>query len=215
MNDEKQAPSEIMLDTIVEKVESQQKRMQTQEEKLALVEKKVNAIPDHSKDFEEVKTGVRDLKAVSNGQNAIMEKLQGFFTSLEIAVALLRRPVKSHVHHDHHDHHVPKIIWIAAGLFLALCLVCSGWYMTARDSGQYQANDIKYRHLKLDADSAFHQYLVRLDSIYLSDPDKMRKNVIEQERLKQKRLELIDQLQTVNSKIGPDVKTGQKKGKGK
>jgi hypothetical protein len=212
MNVEKQAPSEIMMDTVVEKVENQQQRIQTQEEKLALVEKKVNAIPDHSKDFEEVKTGVRDLKAVSNGQNAIMEKLQVFFTSLEIAVALLRRPVKSQVYHHHH---VPKIIWIAAGLFLALCLVCSGWYMTARDSGQYQANDIKYRQLKLEADSAFHQYLVQLDSIYLTDPDKMRNNVIEQERLKQKRLELIDQLQTVNSKIGPDVKTGQKKGKGK
>jgi len=212
MNDEKQAPSEIMLDAVVEKVENQQQKIRDQEEKLALVEKKVNAIPDHSQDIGEMKASFRDLLAVRKGQNALMAKLEVFFFTLKIATDLLRHPVERKVQHHHH---FQKIIWIAAGLFLALCLVCTAWYMTARDSGQYQANDIKYRKLKLDADSAFHQYLVRLDSIYLSDPDKMRKNVIEQERLKQKRLELIDQLQTVNSKIGPDVKTGQKKGKGK
>ena len=212
MNDEKHAPSEIMLDAVVEKVENQQQKIRDQEEKLALVEKKVNAIPDHSQEIGEMKASFRDLLAVRKGQNALMVKLEVFFFTLKIATDLLRHPVERKVQHHHH---IPKIIWIAAGLFLALCLVCTAWYMTARDSGQYQANDIKYRKLKLDADSAFHQYLVRLDSIYLSDPDKMRKNVIEQERLKQKRLELIDQLQTVNSKIGPDVKTGQKKGKGK
>jgi hypothetical protein len=212
MNVEKQAPSEIMMDTVVEKVENQQQRIQTQEEKLALVEKKVNTIPDHSKDIGEMKTSFRDLLAVSKGQNALMVKLDVFFSNLKTATDILEHPVESKVQHHHH---IPKIIWIAAGLFLVLCLVCTGWYMTARDSGQYQANDIKYRQLKLDAGPAFHQYLVQLDSIYLADPDKMRKNVIELERLKQKRLELIDQLQTVNSKIGPDIKTGQKKGKGK
>ena len=212
MNDEKQAPSEIMLDAVVEKVENQQQRIQDQGEKLTLVEKKVNAIPDHSKDIGEMKTSFRDLLAISKGQKTLMGKIEVFIFNLKTATDLLQNPAESKVQHHHH---IPKIIWIAAGLFLALCLVCTAWYMTARDSGQYQANDIKYRQLKLDADSTFHQYLVRLDNIYLSDPDKTRNNVIEQERLKQKRLELIDQLQTVNSKIGPDVKTGQKKGKGK
>jgi len=212
MNDEKQAPSEIMLDAVVEKVENQQKRMQTQEEKLTLVEKKVNAIPDHSKDIGEVKTSFRDLLAVSKSQNTLMSKIEVFIFSLKTATDILQHPAESRVQHHHH---IPKITWVTAVLFLVLCLVCTGWYMTANNSAQYQANDIKYRRLKLVVDSASHQYLVRLDSIYLADPDKMRNNVIEQERLKQKRLELIDQLQTVNSKIGPDIKTGQKKGKGK
>jgi hypothetical protein len=207
MNDEKQAPSEIMLDAVVEKVENQQQRIQTQEDKLTLMEKKVNAIPDHSKDIGEMKTSFRDLLAVSKGQNALMVKLDMFFLNLKTATDILRHPVESKVQHHHH---IPKITWIAAGLFLVLCLVCTGWYMTARDSGQYQANDIKYRQLKLTADSASHQYLVQLDSVYLADPDKMRNNVIEQERLKQKRLELIDQLQTVNSKIEPDPRNRQK-----
>ena len=212
MNVEKQAPSEIMMDTVVEKVENQQQRIQTQEEKLTLIEKKVNAIPDHSKDIGEMKTSFRDLLAISKGQKTLMGKIEVFIFNLKTATDMLQHPVESKVHNHHH---VPKIIWIAAGLFLALCLVCSGWYATVNNSVQYQANDIKYRQIKLIADSAFHQCLVHLDSVYLTDPDKMRNNVIEQERLKQKRLELIDQLQTVNSKIGPDIKTGQKKGKGK
>ena len=51
-----------------------------------------------------------------------------------------------------YSHHVPKIILIAAGLFLVLSLVCAGGYMTAGKLEQYEDGDIKYRYLKLQKD---------------------------------------------------------------
>jgi len=212
MNQEKQATSEVMIDTMINKLEKQDQRIYAQEQKLTQLEENVRATPDHSKDITEIKTGVRELSAVSKGQKAFIEKVPGFCRSLDNVTNLLRHPVQSKVEHHHY---IPKITWIAAGLFLAFCLVCSSWYMTYRSSGKYQANDIKYRKLKLDADSTFLQYLWRLDSIYLADPDKMQQYVTEQEQLKQKRLELMDQLQTVDGKIGQDIKTGQKHKGGK
>ncbi len=212
MIQEKQVPSDVMMDSVVCKVQKQEQRIQAQDEKLTRMEENIKAIPNHSKDWEETKATILELVVVSKGQKTLMEKLQGFFKSLDIAVNLLRHPAESKVQHHHH---FPKIAWITSGLFLILCLVCSGWFMTARRIEQHRAGDIKYRHLKLICDSAMLRYLWRLDSIYLADPDKMQKDVEDQERLKQERLELIDQLQAVNSKIGQDKKTGQTPKKGK
>jgi hypothetical protein len=40
--------------------------------------------------------------------------------------------------------------WIAAGLFVAFSLVCTGWFYTYKKLNEQIANDTKYRQLKLD-----------------------------------------------------------------
>jgi hypothetical protein len=212
MSEDKQQPSAALLDTMIDKMQKQDQRLQAHEEKLNQVENGIKIVPQHSKDIAEIQKDTQEIVSIGREQNTIMERLQKFFTALEITAHLLRHPVPSKVEHHHH---LPRLTWIAAGLFLALCLVCSGWYITARTSEQYQANDIKYRRLKLTADSASRRYLYRLDSLYLLDPAKMEKYVKEQELLRQKSLELQDQLQAVNKKIGQDTKTGQQTKKGK
>jgi len=207
MNQEKQEPSQIMIDTFISKFQNQDQRIADQEGKIVQLEKDVKAVPDHSKDLAEIKKNNQEQAAVSRKQTAMMEQLDVFFKKLGIAIDILKSPVTSTIQHHHH---FPKIAWVTAGLFLALCLACSGWYVTARSSEQYQANDIKYRNLKLVVDSASLGRLYRLDSLYLADPEKMEKYVKEQERLKQERLELLDKIQEVNKKMGPEAKTEQK-----
>jgi len=212
MSEEKQHPSAALLDTMIDKMQKQDQRLKAQEEKSNQLENGMKIIPQHSKDIAEIKKDTEDIKSIGKEQNTIMERLQTFFTALEITTHLLHHPVPSKVEHHHH---LPKLTWIAAGMFLALCLVCSGWYITARTSEQYQANDIKYRRLKLTADSASRRYLYKLDSLYLADPAKMEKYVKEQELLRQKSLELHDQLQAIDKEIGQDAKTDQQPKKGK
>lgn len=212
MGEEKQAPNPVLVDTIIAKVQKQDQRIQGQDEKLTQLENTVKVIPEHSSSIAEIKRDTQDIMSIGREQKTMMERLQKFFTALEITTHLLRHPTPAKVEHHHH---FPKITWSTAGLFLALCLVSSGWYMTARNAEQYQANDIKYRELKLEADSAFLQYLYKLDSLYLANPEKMEKYVKEQELLREKSLELSDQLQAVNKKIGPDQKTGKQPKKGK
>ena len=84
--------------------------------------------------------------------------------------------------------------------------------MTASRSNQYQANDVKYRKLRLEVDSAGLRYLCRLDSIYSANTDSIREEVEERERLKQERLELLDRIQTVDKKLQPPAdRAGEKK----
>lgn len=59
---------------------------------------------------------------------------------------LLRQPVTNRVTHHHY---IPKMIWIATGLFVAVVLTCSGYYMTASKLDECEASDTKYRYLKL------------------------------------------------------------------
>jgi len=212
MNQEKQEPSQLLIDTFISKFQVQDQKIQVQDEKIVQLEKDVKAIPDHSKDLAEIKNNNREQAAVSSRQKVMIDQLDVFFKKLGIAIDILKSPVTNTVQHHHH---FPKVAWITAGLFLALCLVCSGWYITARSSEQYQANDIKYRNLKLTADSASLRHLYRLDSLYLTDPEKMEKHVKEQELLREKSLELHDQLQAIDKKIGQDAKTDQQPKKGK
>lgn len=212
MNQEKQETSAVLMDTIITKMEKQDQRIQAQEKEIALTGEKIKQIPDYSKDMREIKTGLHDLLAGLKKLDFPSEKMQEFSKIFTAGLAMLRQPTQSIVQHHHY---VPKIIWVAGGLFLSLCLVCSGWYMTASTLSQYRANDTKYRKIKLAVDSAGLRYLWRLDSIYSADPDKMRSDVTEQERLKQERLELLDQIQVVNGKIEQSAgKAGEKKKNG-
>ncbi len=212
MSQEKQVPSDVMMNSIVTSVQKQDQRIKIQEEKLTRMEEKIDGAADNLKGWEAAKAAILQMIAVGKDQKILMEKLSQFFRSLDIAVDVLRHPPESKVQHHHH---ITKIAWIAAGLFLILCLVCSGWYMTAQKIDQYKAGDVKYRSLKLIPDTPFHQALVRLDSVFLADPDSIERRVIRQEELNQKSLELTDQLQAVNREIGQDKKTGQTPKKGR
>jgi hypothetical protein len=113
-----------------------------------------------------------------------------------LATDLLKQPpVNKVIHH----HHIPKLIWISVGLFVALCLVCSGWYVTGTKLDGFVASDTKYRQLRLDtAHKSLQLYLDQLDSVYKTHPD-FRERVLETEeeyRLNFERLQKAERLKT-------------------
>jgi len=208
---EKQEASAVLMDTVVSKLEQQQQKIQTQEKRIEQVEEGLQKKPDFSADIKEMKTGLQNLKIAVDSQQFPTKQVQELSKQLTTSITLMRQPVENTTQHHHH---IPKLIWAAGGLFLLLCLVCSGWYMTASTIGQYKANDTKYRRLKLRADTVLLKDLWRLDSTYSANPDSMRSVVEEQERLKQQRLELLDQIERVNSKIEQSPQAGEKKKNG-
>ena len=56
--------------------------------------------------------------------------------TLETIKILLKQPVKKEIVHRHHT---TKTIWIAAALFLIVCLVLIGWYNTYKNLEMYKA----------------------------------------------------------------------------
>jgi hypothetical protein len=190
MNQEKQETSEVLMDAVVQKLEQQGQKVQTQEKKIGAIAETVSKIPDYSADLKQIKSGIADLKTAVTALQFPAEKIQEFSGKLTSVVELLRQPIENKVQHHHH---VPQIIWVAAGLFIVLCLTCSGWYMTAAKLDQYREADTKYRYLYLKGDDTVHRTLFTLDSLYRSGYA-MHDSVIEWEADLQKASELRQQL---------------------
>jgi len=91
-----------------------------------------------------------------------------------------------------HHYHITKAIWIAAALFLIVCILSTALYITADKLKLYKANDTKYRYLKLEANPGFNKWLGIIDSLYIVNP-KMRDAVIAKEEQNQRNFEMMQQ----------------------
>jgi hypothetical protein len=191
MTQEKQETSEVLMDAVVQKLEQQGQRIQAQEKKIGDIETAVKQTPNHSTDIQQVKAGIADLRTVLTRLVFPAEKIEAFSKDLTSALELLRQPMESKILHHHH---VPKITWITGGLFILLCLACSGWYMTASRLDQYQGADTEYRYLYLEGNSMMRRILYQVDSLYRSGYA-MRDSVVQWEDDLQRAGELKRQLQ--------------------
>lgn len=141
------------------------KKMEKQEQKTTALEQKLNSIPDNSADIQDIKKEVVEIKAEVKNARFPVKAMQEFSAQLATGIAILQKPIENKVVHHHS---IPKLVWITAGLFIVLSLVCSGWYMTANNLDQYREADTKYRYLKLKSDNPMQQFLSRADSLYHS-----------------------------------------------
>ena len=97
-----------------------------------------------------------------------VEKMKELSITLDSSMSIYKLLLKNKIEHHHH---VQKIIWITAGLFIILSLVCAGWYSTYNKLDGYIANDTKYRKLRLDtANRGLQSYLDFTDSLYNVNP---------------------------------------------
>lgn len=107
---------------------------------------------------------------------------------LQDTMAALSRPQE-----QKHHHHFPKIVWVTAGLFLALCLVVTGWYTTASRLDSFRNNDTKYRYLQLLDNSQLSRLLYITDSMHQAQPSLFRDSVLAAENEKQRRMEMLEE----------------------
>jgi hypothetical protein len=200
MDQEEQKQNDIFKDSVAKAVEKQQERTQDHHKRIGIVEQEIQKLSGLPKDVAEVKDSLNLIKR--NSVTALLpnEKSEKLAENLSVAIPLIGKLIENKIQHHHH---VPRIFWATAALFLLLSFVCAGWYVTASREDQHLAGDIKYRQLKLLADTTFLRSLWKLDSVYSANPDSVRENVEAQETLRLHRLELIDQLHTVEKQIGP------------
>jgi threonyl-tRNA synthetase len=159
------------------------------DKKIASLEEKIKNIPDNTVLIQELVSTVETLKDEFKNNQFPVEKVQDLSAKLDKSISLLKQPVKKEILHHHH---VPKIILISSVLFIALALVCSGWYLTAGKLDSYIANDTKYRQLRLDTSlKSLQHYLDLVDSLYDARPD-MRKIVLETEEKNRENFERLE-----------------------
>src|ERR1022692_4259842 len=129
--------NDLLKTTLIDTVDSHTKRIDK-------IEETIKNNPDHSADIQQVKKDLAQLGTVAQAINFPIKEMGDLTFRLKEAVALFNQPVTGKVLHHHH---VPKIVLIAAGLFLIVFFLSTGWYMTAYKLNLYKANDTKYRYL--------------------------------------------------------------------
>ncbi|MEP6748323.1 MAG: hypothetical protein ABJB86_11400 [Bacteroidota bacterium] len=163
------------------------KKMELVDKKMLAIEEKIKNTPDNAGLIGDLTTKVDELHDAFSSSFSI-DKLDELTKRLEESIHFLKLPLQNKVVHQQH---VPKIIWIAAGLFIVLALVCSGWYNTYNKLDASIANDSKYRYLKLDtANRKLQLYMFMLDSLYAANIN-FRSKVIYSEEQNLKNLDLL------------------------
>ena len=163
------------------------KKLEQQDKKMASWEEQLKDLAGNKILLRQLITATEALKEDIVKNQLPIETLQELSKKLNINNVLLKLGPEKVQHH----HHVPKVIWIAAGLFVGLALVCSGWYMTHQKLDQFIMNDTKYRYLQLDTgQTSLMMILDRVDKIYDSSID-MRRTVIDKEELNKSNYEKI------------------------
>lgn len=202
---------DILTDTVLDKIEQQDKKIQTHDKRLNVAETRLADVPGIAKDLDDIRSEVRSMAEFDRRVKITDGKLQELSRRLDSILNILSQPQKTEVRHHHH---VPLTLWITASLFFLLCLVSMGWLFTGQKLDQFRANDIKYRYLKVSVDSAAN--LLTLDSAFDANPDSLQNLVTTNERLKQRRLELLGQIHAVDSQIvGGRIQAGKTKNRQK
>jgi hypothetical protein len=172
--------SEVLLNSMIDKLDTQDRRINElaeklehfsrQEQVLNLVDSKVDAVKSL---VEKISFPEEDMRELSG--------------NIVTSVALLKQPMQQKIIHHHH---AAKIIWVTAALFLVVCLVSSGWFITANNLNAYKANDTKYRYLKLQANQSLSSILSTTDSLYEKD-GKMREAILAKEEQNERDFKML------------------------
>ncbi len=96
------------------------KKIENQEKRIAAVEEKINNIPDNTQLFQKVISTIEGLKNEVKTNRFPVKTFEDFTETINESIGIHKELVKSKIVHHHH---VPKVIWIAAGLFVAFALV--------------------------------------------------------------------------------------------
>jgi hypothetical protein len=162
--------NDILATSIIEKIE-------TQGNKIAEIEAALKNLPGNIPGIEEIKNILESIKGIVENIYFPVQEMK----ELSKTVTEYRKQLSQPVHNlVRHHHHFPKIAWITAVFFVALIIVCPGWYMTGTALKAFKANDTKYRYLKLNPNKALMQMLFYTDSLYRQDIN-MRDSVIQKE----------------------------------
>lgn len=177
-------------------MEAALKKIETQDRKIEGMVQQISSIPDNNQDIHQLKTSMNELKAEIKNIRFPVKEMQEFSKQLTIGVKLLKEPVTVKTMHHHH---ISLLVWVTTGLFLALCLSSTGWYITGQKLGGYIANDTKYRLLRLDtAHYPLQLSLDRADSLYQVDPD-LRKSVLEREEQRRVNFERLQKAERLKN----------------
>ena len=163
--------SEVLLRTIVEKLESIE---------IALLKGNPDENTDMQQALKEIRSFQTEMIKLPSQMKIRAEKTSELLKGITTLNFKLDTPKKEHIKHSHHLH---KGIWIAVGLFIISLLFLYGWINCSNTKNAFEANDIKYRFLKVNGNPALLKLLYQTDSLYRLDNNSFAKQVVAKEQV--------------------------------
>ena len=130
--------NEILLQTIIEKLE-------------ALEISLLKSTPDkgtetHLELLKEIRSCQSEIAAIFHQIKTVNEKINEMSKNVMAMNFSSSNKLSEQVHHRHHLH---RGIWIAITLFITSILLSYGWINSYNGKQVLEANDLKYRYLKV------------------------------------------------------------------
>jgi hypothetical protein len=173
--------NDVFLQSIVEKLEALEIAVLKRDNGTTISEAQqpiVNQLKSCQSGIENCSRDLRNL-------NARLDALSLKVTSLPKSLDEKRQD------HTIHHHHLHKGVWISIGLFLTVAILIASLINTRNNFKVYEANDIKYRRLKVKADTSLLRRLYRTDSLFTINPETFRKETMDEENRIAERARLI------------------------
>ena len=160
--------SEILLQTIVEKLESLEIAL-VKESSTSKDETLQKQILQGFKDFQS------EVGKFAFQLNINNEKLHDFFKEINATGLKMSSLTKSQVKNIHRYY---KQLLVTVSLFLISLLLAYGWINCHSEKKAFEANDIKYRYWKVDSNASLLKLTYYTDSLYDMDKDDFRNQVV-------------------------------------
>jgi hypothetical protein len=202
---------DLLVDTIIDKLNLNDKRLDESEKQLAEIDHKLVGISDQTENLKKVAAIVERLQDSMTEIKWPVDEINQMSLRLKINNGLLANPVKRK---QTVVHKLGNLLWLIIGLSVAV-ISLSLWLINISERmNQYKANDLLWRYIKVTAGSQNLEYLQRLEKGYLDDPDKV-KSFVEQQELTQKQVaesETRNQIQNSNDNVlSPNKKKEKRK----
>ena len=147
--------SEVLLETIIEKLESLE---------IALL-KESHANKDnatHQALLKEVSLLKSEFINHADQLKANEEKMNGLMKSISALNFKLSIPMETNIKHSHHFH---KGLLVALAFFVLSGVFLYGWIRCSNVKEQFEANDMKYRFLKMNSNESLLKITHETDSL--------------------------------------------------
>ncbi len=172
----------LIIDTIIEKVESSVNRLDEQEKFMTEISQKVAVITDQSNSIKNVAEVVKKLQENMNAVRWPVKEMTEMSGRLARNNELLSNPRKTK---QVIFHTAGKLLWVVIGFFIGLVFLIMGWINTSNKLDLYRMHDIMWRYINLTNQSQNLEYLHAVERLYFADPEKM-KSLVEKEELRLK-----------------------------
>ena len=162
--------SEVLLQTIVEKLESLELAWkvsgETEKETVLQLKKEIEFLRHDLKNLPaQILPSTSKLRELSSGIAGLSKQLQV--------------PLQNHIEHKHELH---KGFLISISFFLLSVVLIWALLNSYQNNKQFEANDFKYRYLKIADNTAILKICRITDSLYQKNEDSFRTEVEKEER---------------------------------